>query len=235
VNHNFNSTALNIMKFEDLKLTYGYPLQLQANTSGQPERFSCRLIGCLPGRSILLSVPRVAGKYVRFRPGQKLVARLMVGNGVGLFACTVETLTSEPYPILFVTYPDSVSFKGIRGATRVGVEVAVDVDNLTSANEQSVSGIISDISSSGARMEMARAVGSIGDTICVRGSIEVLGIARDLRIEAVIRSRVELGAQEVDENLPAIYGIEFVEKDEDRRLLLYAYVFSQIAQDDQAQ
>lgn len=221
------------MKFEDLKLTYGYPLQLQANNSGQVERFSCRLIGCLPGRSILLSVPRAAGKYIRFRPGQKLVARLMVGNGVGLFTCSVETQISDPYPMLFVTYPDDVSFKGIRGATRVGVEVAIEVDNLSVANSPRVPGIIADISSSGGRMEMARAVGSIGDTISVHGSVEVLGIARDLRIEAVIRSRVEHGAQEADENLPAIYGIEFVEKDEDRRLLLYAYVFSQIAQDDQ--
>jgi len=222
------------MKFEDLKLSYGYPLQLQANNSGQPERFSCRLIGCVSGRNILLSVPRQAGKYLRFRPGQKLVARLMVGNGVGLFACAVETQTTEPYPILFVTCPTNVSFRGIRGATRVRVELPIEVANLNATTEKLVSGIIADISNTGARMEMCDAVGGIGDQILVKCTVEVLGISRELELDAVIRSRVERSTQEIDENLPAIYGIEFVEKDEDRRLLLYAYVFSQLAEDEQS-
>lgn len=220
------------MKFEDLKLTYGYPLQMQTNTSGQPERFSCRLIGCLPNRSILLSVPRSGGKVIRFRPGQKLVARLMVGNGVGLFACAVETQTAEPYPMLFVTYPESVSFKGIRGATRVNVQVAIEATNNSLLDERKIPGVIADISSSGARLEMSDAMGDIGDNIAINGVVEILGIERELDVSGVIRSRIERSTQEINDNLPAIYGIEFVEKDDDRRLLLYAYVFSQIAKDD---
>lgn len=221
------------MKFEDLKLNYGYPIQLQTNTTGEPERYSCRLIGCVPGRHILLSVPRAAGKLLRFRPGQKLVARLMVGNGVGLFTCAVETQTAEPYPMLFVTYPDSVSFRGIRGATRVAVDVNIQVVNLDDINEQVVTGNIADISCTGARMEVNGVAGNIGDRILISCAVEVLGIIRELQLEAIIRSRVERSTQEI-EDLPAIYGIEFVEKDEERRLLLYAFVFSQLAKDEQS-
>lgn len=221
------------MKFEDLKLVYGYPLQLQVNNNGQPERFSCRLIGCLPGRSILLSVPRLAGKYSRFRPGQKMVARLMVDNGIGMFACVVEAQTSDPYPLLHVSYPESVSFKGIRGATRVTVRLPVDVTNLSGVSDLPVSGALADISISGARMELNNAVGEVGDKLRLITSVDILGIVRQLQVNAVVRSRVERSTQEVDENLPAIYGIEFTEKDEDRLLLLYTYVFSQIAKDDQ--
>src|SRR5690606_30268683 len=211
------------MKFEDLKLTYGYPLQLQTNSSGQPERYSCRLVGCLPGRSIILTVPRAAGKPIRFRSGQKIVARLMVNNGVGIFACTLENQSNDPYPMLFVSYPESVSFKGIRGATRVAVQTAVEVINRSAVEEPNVNGVIADISISGARLELADAVGEIGDQINISGVIEILGISRLLQLEAVIRSRVERSTQEMDENLPAIFGVEFTEKDEDRRLLLYSY------------
>lgn len=221
------------MKFEDLKLNYGYPIQLQTNTTGEPERYSCRLIGCVPERHILLSVPRAAGKLLRFRPGQKLVARLMVGNGVGLFTCAVETQTAEPYPMLFVTYPDSVSFRGIRGATRVAVDVNIQVVNLDDINEQVVTGNIADISCTGARMEVNGVAGNIGDRILISCAVEVLGIIRELQLEAIIRSRVERSTQEI-EDLPATYGIEFVEKDEERRLLLYAFVFSQLAKDEQS-
>jgi hypothetical protein len=224
----------NIMKFEDLKLTYGYPIQLQTNTTGEPERYSCRLVGCVPGRHILLSVPRAGGKLLRFRPGQKIVARLMVGNGVGLFACAVETQTAEPYPMLFVTYPDSVSFKGIRGATRVGVEIDIEVTNLDDMSEQVVTGCIADISCTGARMEMSDVTGNIGDRILIRCAVEVLGIIKELQLDAIIRSRVERSTQEINDNLPVIYGIEFVEKDEERLLLLYAFVFSQLAKDEQS-
>lgn len=220
------------MKFEDLKLTPGSPLQLQTNSTGQLERYSCRLIGCLPGRNILLTVPRSAGRNVRFRPGQKMVARLMVNNGIGIFACTLESQATDPYPILFVSYPESINFKGIRGATRVAVQMPVEVTNRSAVEELRVTGIMADVSVSGARLELNDAVGDIGDRITILGKFEVLGISRKLQIEAVIRSRIERSTQEVEDNLSAIFGVEFIEKDEDRRLLLYSYVFSQMAKDD---
>lgn len=222
------------MKFEDLKLTYGYPLQLQiSNSAGQPERFSCRLIGCIPGRSILLSVPRAAGKVLRFRAGQKMVVRMMVDNGIGIFAAVVEVQTTEPYPMLHVSYPEQVAFKGIRGATRVTVDLPIQVQNTSTINDDFVNGLIADISTTGARVEMAEAVGEIGDKVQINAEIGIAGIARRLKVNAVIRSRLERSTQEADRNLPAVYGVEFTEDDDEKRLLLYAYVFSQIAEDQQ--
>jgi hypothetical protein len=222
------------MKFEDLKLTYGYPLQLQVNNSaGQPERFSCRLIGCMPGRSILLSVPRASGKLLRFRAGQKMVVRMMVDNGIGLFASVVETQTAEPYPILHVNYPEQVSFKGIRGATRVNVDLPIQVKNLSVINEEVMKGTIADISISGARMELLEPVGEIGDKIRISARVTILNMVRELMVDAIIRSRLERSTQEADKNLPAVYGVEFTEEDEEKRLLLCAYVFGQIVDEQQ--
>jgi hypothetical protein len=113
------------------------------------------------------------------------------------------------------------------------VRLPVDATNLSTISDRQVSGTLTDISISGARIELSDVIGDVGDKLSLDASVDILGIVRELRVNAVVRSRVERSTQEVDENLPAIYGIEFTEKDEDRLLLLYTYVFSQIASDDQ--
>jgi len=219
------------MKFEDMKLIYGYPLQLQtSNSAGQPERFSCRLIGCLPGRSILLSVPKLAGKLVRFRAGQKVVARLMVDNGIGIFASVVETQTVDPYPILHISYPENVSFKGIRGATRVAIDRPVEVSNLTIISDKTFSASVVDVSVTGARIEAVSAFGDIGNKIQIAMSVAVANIVRELTLEAIIRSRGDVDPQ--NPNGAIAYGVEFIEPEEDKRLLLYAYVYAQIGSEE---
>lgn len=217
------------MKFEELKLNYGYPLQLQTtNLAGQPERYSCRLIGCLPGRSILMSVPKVGGKLVKFRSGQKIVIRLMVDNGIGVFVSMVDVQTVEPYPILHVSYPDNVSFKGIRSATRVGVDLPMELANITTPAEGKTPGLISDISISGARIELVDAAGAIGDVVELTAQVEIQNVKRELKVQGIIRSRVE-STEHQDPGLPVSYGLQFTETNEEQLLIMYAYVYSQMA------
>ena len=218
------------MKFEEFKLSSGYPLQLQTNNNdGQVERFSSRLIGCIPGRSILLSAPVAAKKIARFRPGQKIVVRMMVDNGIGVFVCVAGSQVNDPYPILYVSYPDQVNFKGIRGATRVAVNLPMRTTNISAVDQPSTGGTIADISTSGARIGLDEAIGEIGDKIELKASLNIENITRELTISAIIRSRLERSTQEENQNLPAIYGIEFADDDEDKYLLIYAYVFREMA------
>ena len=217
------------MKFEELKLTYGYPLQLQTATlAGQPERFSCRLIGCLPGRSILLSVPKQAGKLVKFRTGQKIVVRLMIDNGIGIFAGVVESQTQDPYPILHLSYPESVTFKGIRGATRVAVREKIDVTNMSMEAKHTVSGFISDMSISGTRIELGDDIAEIGDTLELRALVDIRDVKRELILTGVIRSRID-PTDNLSEGVLVSYGLEFINQPDEQRLVMYAYVFSQMA------
>jgi hypothetical protein len=224
------------MKFEDMKLSYGYSMQLQVvGARGQPERFSCRLIGCLPEQTILVSVPKVSGKLVRFNPGQKVVTRLMVDNGIGIFASLIEAQTTDPYPILHIRYPDVVSFKGIRGATRVAIDQSVDIINLSRNNGVSEQGGIVDISITGARIELNSVMGNIGDTLQLKFEVNVAGLVRILEMEAVVRSCFSPQGQEpknVTNKQQMTYGVQFIEPEGDRRLLLYAYVFAQIGSED---
>jgi c-di-GMP-binding flagellar brake protein YcgR len=217
------------MKFEELKLAYGYPLQLQTTSlGGQPERFSCRLIGCLPGRSILLSVPKQAGKLVKFRPGQKIVVRLMVDNGIGIFAGIVEVQTNEPYPLLHMSYPESVTFKGIRNATRVAVREKIKVTNKSSEIKPTAIGFISDISISGARIELADDIGDIGHELELKAQVDIRGIEQELVLCGIIRSRVD-PTDNLDDGVLVSYGLEFIKQSDAQHLVIYAYVFNQMA------
>lgn len=217
------------MKFEELKLAYGYPLQLQtSNASGQPERFSCRLIGCLPGRSLLLSVPKQAGKLVKFRAGQKIAVRLMIDNGIGIFAGIVESQTQDPYPILHLSYPESVTFKGIRSATRVAVSDEIHVCNTSVDAKPSAKGVITDISISGARIELSEDIAEIGDTLEIRAQVEIRELKRELVFQGVVRSRLDPMDHQFVGMLVG-HGLELAQQTEEQRLLIYAYVFSQMA------
>lgn len=220
------------MTFDDLKLLPGYPLQVQVQTStGVSERYPCRYIGAVPGRALILSVPRVNGRFLRLRPGQSVVARMMVANGVGVFSCAVESQVNDPYPLLHLEYPEEVGFKGIRQSTRVEVNLPVSVLNHDSLEATLMEGSVADISLSGARLELAEVLGEMGDKIQLSARVTVAGISRDLKIEATIRSRVERSTQEREQKVPVVYGVEFIESDEEQRLLLAAYVFSRIADD----
>lgn len=220
------------MRFEELKLTYGYPLQLQTtNAAGQPERYTCRLIGCLPGRNILVSVPKISGRLIRFRSGQKVVLRFMIDNGIGVFISLVEIQTADPYPILHISYPENVSFKGIRSATRVSVDLVAQIINLDQPELSSIEGQVSDISTTGTRIDLGHPFGEIGEKIKLNALVDINGINRELVVTGIIRSRVDPSDEDAEDQMIG-YGIEFLPADEDQRLILYAYVFGQIVLQD---
>jgi hypothetical protein len=175
-------------------------------------------------------VPKLAGKLVRLHTGQKVVARLMVDNGIGIFSSTVEIQTADPYPILHINYPDNVSFKGIRGAIRVVVDQPVQVVNLTVNSDSTISASVVDVSVIGARIEALSEFGDIGNKIQITMSVGVANIVRDLTLDALIRSRGEVDP--LNANGAIAYGVEFMEPEEDKRLLLYAYVYTQIGSEE---
>jgi len=215
------------VNFDELKLTAGFPVQLQvAASDGKPLRYSCKLIGYLPEHGILLTPARASGKLVRLVGGQKLVVRLMVANGMCLFSASVETLTTSPYPILHLSYPKNVSFKGVRNATRIDVRLPIKARNESDLEGVTLEGVVADISITGARMELTASIGSVGDEVNVSGRVNIGKLSCTLNIKAVIRSRIERSTREYDDKLPAVYGVEFIESDEDKLLVLYAYVYA---------
>lgn len=221
------------MNFADLKLTSGYPVQLQLlDANSKPQKYACKLVGYLPNKGVLVTPPQAGGKFARMVGGQKLTARVMVANGMCVFNTSVETLTPTPYPILHLSYPSSVTFKGVRNATRVDVRLTASATNESSLESVTLNGVVADISVTGARLELTDAIGDVGDELLLKAEASIGPITRTLVLRAVIRSRIERSTREYDENLPAVYGVEFIEKDDDKLLALYAYVYVEMANED---
>jgi hypothetical protein len=214
------------MKFEDLKLPYGYPVQLQSETGNNIVKISSRIIGCVPGRFILISMPKSGS---RLRTGQKAVVSIMAANGIGMFSTSLESSLNLPVPMMCLAYPNASNFKEIRGSTRVDVSQDIDVSSVNAIEESSSQGKMSDISLSGAKIELAEAIVSVGDEISIKLNVTIADVTKQLTLKSVVRSRIERSTKENDEGLPAVYGIEIVENEEDQQLGWYAYVYSSIA------
>jgi c-di-GMP-binding flagellar brake protein YcgR len=214
------------MKFEDFKLPYGYPIQLQAGTGNESVKINSRLIGCIPGKFILISLPKSGA---RLRTGQKAVVRIMASNGICLFSTNLESTLNLPIPMMCLAYPNSVNFKEIRGATRVDVSLSIDVSNISSLEEQVTKGKLTDISLSGAKIELEEPIGDVGEELSIKMSVAIADMTKELSIKSLVRSRIERSTKEYDEGLPAVYGIEFIESEESQKMGLYAYVYSSMA------
>lgn len=217
------------MKFEDYKLPFGYPLALEgASAGGAPFKFASKLVGCIPSDVLIFSLPRAA-KATSLRPGQKILVTIMAGNGVLAFAAAIEQIVAQPRPLVFLTYPTKLSFKEIRGATRVDIRVPIDVSctqGLISANSK---GVITDISTSGARIELKLPIGDVGSRLEISGSVSIAKIEDVFTFPGIIRSRVERSTRESEAEFPAIYGVEFSDLPHAQQLLLHAFVYSLLA------
>ncbi|WP_439134234.1 flagellar brake protein [Pseudomaricurvus sp.] len=214
------------MKFEEIKLESGFVLYLQTDTlEDQEKRINCRYIGALPGKYLLATHPA----NTRLRTGQKLVVKAMIANGIAVFPVTVESVMKSPVSIVYFTYPPKISVKQIRSATRVNVNLAVNVKNNSQLTDAAVEGRLADLSTSGAKIELKDVVGEVGDELVLEASIQLGDIHRQMSLKSVIRARIDRSTKEQDEAFPAVYGLEFLNNDEDNRLLLQAYVYRQLA------
>lgn len=214
------------MKFEQIKLEPGFQLQLQTGTlDDQDKRINCRYIGALPGKYLLVTHPA----NIRLRSGQKLVVKAMIANGIAVFPVSVESVTTAPMPMVYLSYPANVSVKQIRAATRVNVNLSMQAKNLSKLNDASVEGRFADLSTSGAKVELKGVLGEVGDELELEAGIQLGDIHRRMVLKGVIRARIDRSTKEQDEDFPAVYGLEFITADEDNQLLLQAYVYRQLA------
>jgi hypothetical protein len=104
------------------------------------------------------------------------------------------------------------------------------VVNLSLADDKVASASVVDVSVTGARIETMASLGEIGNHIQVTMSVAVANIVRDLTLDAIIRSRSDVDPNNIGGAIA--YGIQFMESEDDKRILLYAYVYAQIGSEE---
>lgn len=68
------------MDYSDLKMQVGKMLQLQPRDGEDARRMHVKLIGYLPGASLLVTTPKVGDRVMIVRESQPYVVRMMIGN-----------------------------------------------------------------------------------------------------------------------------------------------------------
>ncbi len=212
------------------KLQIGDTLQLQyAPPSTNTDRFSVRVIGCLPNESIVTTTPMRGGKVMLICEGINFTVRLLQGSAVLGFNAKVLQSTTKPYPHIHLTYPEDVEAKVIRNAQRVNSNLQATVKNtqLIENEEQVHKVTLVDISLTGARLEGGELLGKVGDELYINAPLRVCESEEFLRTSINICSVTPRKTE--DGEWVYYYGVAFRRLSRIQKLLLCAYVKGQIA------
>lgn len=217
------------MEHTELKIQVGESLQLQPRDGENSRRMHVKLIGYLPGVSLLVSTPRVADKVMIIREGQPFVARMMVGNRIVGFTTTVLRNCSRPFHYLHLSYPEEMQQITVRKAQRVHVKLFASLknDNPDFQFEKPRSATIVDISTSGALMVSGEQLGEIGDQVAVNCALKIAGTEKLLSLPALIRN-VHVEQSEEHGEHSYYHGLEFHLKAQQDTFALYGFVYEQI-------
>lgn len=180
------------------------------------------LVGGLPGEAVIITAPP-DGEMPLLQEGQQIAIRVHLPNGVALFPTTVLYVADVPVFLAYLDVPQAIKYKQVRSAARVNVALPVLVSNKTREGIRGIVGKITDISTTGARVDLFDDVGEAGELIELKGKFEVGAIRKLVQVEAIIRSKPEITGEAVT------YGIEFHEPDEEKLIVLFGFIFSAIA------
>jgi c-di-GMP-binding flagellar brake protein YcgR len=215
------------MTDQDLKLQVGDTLQLQFGGDDPTRRYYTRVIGYLPGKSLIITTPKRDGKVMMVREGQTAVARLASGNAVYAFNARVLISSLKPYPYLHLSYPKELEHIVVRRAHRTRANLVGTVQT-EGANEQtpSRSATIVDISTTGALILCPERIGEVEDLITVSTRLTVGEVTEYLTLPAVIRSVREDKGE--GGRVIFAHGVEFKILDQHDSVVLHGYVYERL-------
>ena len=209
----------------ELSPSVGEALRLEVRAPHQ--KLSVKLLGYRDPFSIMVSAPRATAGGALIHEGTRMTARLMSGN----YLCTFETrllhVQARPYPHWHLEYPARIDCRRVRKETRTPINLSVRVEPEEAglgAGDQSCSAICRDISLHGACLEASRILAQPNEQVFVTVRVSVAGMDHLLLLPACIRNV----QQQETGPIPVIsHGVEFVELEEDARLILAGFVYEQ--------
>jgi|KBSSwiStaDraftv2_1062776.scaffolds.fasta_scaffold25004_5 hypothetical protein len=215
------------MHFDELKLLPGTRVKLVIAGGGPAQNpLSCKYMGSHAPHSLLVAVSDHL-PAINLRVGARVVASLANPTGIVTFSSLVQAVNLEPFMYVHLAYPEAMQIRNVRSAVRVDVEVLAQATNLFSDDHlEAHPARILDMSVNGMKLGSAVLLGDIGDELAVHVQLVFDDIAREILLTGVIRTR--LVAQQSVDNCAYTYGIEFTQLDEDKRVLLYAFVFNRV-------
>jgi Flagellar protein YcgR/PilZ domain len=174
--------------FGAIRLPPGTVLRLQA-MAGSNARYAVRYVGMIQGRSVLVTVPPVAGgRNLWLPPGLAFTARFFAATTAYAFGTRVVRARASPYAYVHLTWPNSVQSRRVRKGSRIQVDLPCI---LTPEAGDGLPGRLLDLSLQGAMVEAARPLGAAGRRLTLAFSLEGEPERLDLLVPAMIRSEID--------------------------------------------
>lgn len=215
------------MQFDDLKLLPGTRVKVSAAAADGTPAITGKYVGCQRPHALVVAVPGSATGGT-LRNGAKVACSLVTPTGIVNFVSQVEGISNAPFPHIFLTYPKVINMRNVRAAVRVNVDIEAQVANLESLDliEMQPARAI-DMSVSGLKLGSATALGEVGDEVSIHLRLAFEDIERDVTLAGRIRTQTETQVEAIvgQSTYPFVIGIEFLALDEDKRVLLHAFVF----------
>lgn len=212
--------------FEDIKLRVGDRLQIQPPSNLSQDRFLVRLIGYMPGSTVLISTPAGDnGLRLQLMEGETIVVRSFSGQNVFAFTATIERVCKIPYDYLHLSYPAEVRGVVIRKSQRVKTNIIVTVQNLSpDGPKEQMSGLISNISADGAAIDSRRQLGGKGSELTLNFRINLHNVEAYLKVKVLVRAILD---HETNAELVR-HGVEFLEIPPNDNVILQSMIYQQM-------
>lgn len=214
-----------IQSLAELAPSVGEQLRLEVRAPNQ--KLAVRLLGYREPTSLLVSAPRIPPNGAAVHQGTRMMARLMVGD----YLCTFETrlmqVQTRPFSYWHLEYPARIDCRRIRKAARIPINLSVRVEKSDmgfDAAEGAQAAICRDISLQGGCLETSRPLAQSGERLFVTVRVSVAGMDHLLLLPALVRN-----VQQQETGTVPVFsqGVEFVDLEEDTRLVLAGFVYEQ--------
>lgn len=221
-----------IVRLEDVKLMIGDTLQLQSQADLGTVRYYVKLIGYVPGKSVLVTTPVVDGKICLMREGQSFVVRCFSGKNAYAFPASTFKVLNTPFPHMHLSYPREVRGIVVRRGARVNTHIIAAVQILSGERANTPAAVnIVNLSVGGALLTARSTLGAKGDRISVKFRVNLDEIEAYPQLEGVIRN-VSTETEVEGGGPPAIlHGVEFKEVSQPDRVMITAYVYRRMLED----
>lgn len=223
-----DSSQQGVFPFEAMKLRVGDRMQIQPPQQLSGERFIVRLIGYLNNVSLLVSAPFDNGLRLGLMEGEKVVVRVFAAQNAFGFNSTVDKICKFPFDYLHLSFPKEVQGMVIRKSPRVRTRIIAAIGNANQAAAESASGLIANISATGAMLDARRSLGSKGDVLRMAFRVNLHRIDAYLSINAAIRAIFADEAVDT-QGAPLIHhGLEFVDLQPNDSVILQSLIYQQM-------
>lgn len=223
---------------DDLDVAIGTSVQLEFISP--PGRHTVRVLGRIPGRSLIVSCPKVNGKNILVRDSQVVNVRLMLDTAVAAFSSKVAKSYLEPAGHLHIAKPAYVETSVVRQAVRVETRLICALDPLAGDPKsilQPANGIVVDLSLGGCKVLSKEDFGSVNQVMKMAVNLIIGEYKHILKVDCEIRNQEIQMIEQVQATLADnaflanlgvdylyVYGIRFTESGKEMGIPLMAYI-----------